>query len=65
MPAASPKQLGFTGFFLPTAEPTYADGPRSIFPDAKDPEVALSVWEGNLFPAGRAAVGLHASTPRR
>ena len=50
VPSASPKQLGLTGFFLPTAEPTFVHGPASIFPDAKDPELALSIWEGNLFP---------------
>jgi cytochrome c biogenesis protein len=52
VPSASPKQLGFTGFFLPTAEPTFTNGPVSIFPDTNNPEVALSVWEGNLFPGG-------------
>ncbi|NUQ32745.1 MAG: cytochrome c biogenesis protein ResB, partial [Dermatophilaceae bacterium] len=52
VPSAAPKQLGFTGFFLPTAEPTFANGPASVFPDAKNPELALSVWEGNLFPGG-------------
>ena len=52
VPSAQPKQLGITGFFLPTAEPTFANGPVSIFPDAKNPEVALSIWEGNLFPGG-------------
>ncbi|AXG12456.1 cytochrome c biogenesis protein ResB [Intrasporangium calvum] len=52
VPSASPKQLGFTGFFLPTAEPTFANGPVSIFPDAQNPELALSVWEGTLFPGG-------------
>jgi cytochrome c biogenesis protein len=52
VPSASPKQLGITGFFLPTAEPTFANGPVSLFPDAKNPEVALSIWEGNLFPGG-------------
>ena len=46
------KQLGITGFFLPTAEPTFRNGPASIFPDALDPEVAMSVWEGTLFPGG-------------
>ncbi|WP_034723073.1 cytochrome c biogenesis protein ResB, partial [Intrasporangium chromatireducens] len=44
--------LGITGFFLPTAEPTFRNGPASIFPDALDPEVAMSVWEGTLFPGG-------------
>ncbi|MDN5796441.1 MAG: cytochrome c biogenesis protein ResB [Intrasporangium sp.] len=48
----APKQLGLTGFFLPTAEPTFANGPASVFPDALDPELALSVWEGTLFPGG-------------
>lgn len=52
VPSAEPKQLGITGFFLPTVEPTFADGPVSLFPDARDPEVALSIWEGNLFPGG-------------
>ena len=52
VPSAGPKQLGFTGFFLPTAEPTFANGPASVFPDAQNPELALSVWEGNLFPGG-------------
>jgi len=52
VPSAAPKQLGFTGFFLPTAEPTFANGPASLFPDAQNPELALSVWEGNLFPGG-------------
>ena len=50
VPSASPKQLGFTGFFLPTAEPTFANGPVSVFPDAQNPELALSIWEGTLFP---------------
>ncbi len=53
VPAAAPKQLGFSGYFLPTAEPTYAEGPASLFPDLKNPELALSVWEGMLFPGGR------------
>ena len=57
--AAQPKQLGFAGFFLPTAEPTFANGPRSLFPDLKNPELAMSVWEGDLYPGGRPSVGLH------
>jgi cytochrome c biogenesis protein len=51
--AARPKALAFSGFFLPTAEPTYANGPASVFPDARNPELALSVWEGDLFPGTR------------
>ena len=46
--------LGFSGFFLPTAEPSYARGPMSLFPGLENPELALSVWEGELFPGGRA-----------
>ncbi|HRW18035.1 MAG TPA: cytochrome c biogenesis protein ResB [Dermatophilaceae bacterium] len=53
VPSASPKMLGFSGFFLPTADPTYANGPQSTFPALKNPELALDVWEGNLFPGGR------------
>jgi cytochrome c biogenesis protein len=53
VPSAAPKQLGFTGFFLPTAEPTFRNGPVSLFPDAQNPELALSVWEGDLFPGNR------------
>ena len=54
VPAASPKMLGFSGFFLPTVDPTFANGPVSEFPALKNPELALSVWEGNLFPGGRS-----------
>lgn len=54
VPAAGPKMLGFSGYFLPTAEPSYANGPVSLFPGLENPELALSVWEGNLFPGGRA-----------
>jgi cytochrome c biogenesis protein len=53
VPAANPAMLGFSGFFLPTAEPTYANGPVSQFPDLRNPELALTVWEGDLFPGGR------------
>jgi len=51
--AARPKALAFSGFFLPTAEPTYANGPVSLFPDARNPELALSIWEGDLYPGNR------------
>jgi cytochrome c biogenesis protein len=51
--AARPKALAFSGFFLPTAEPTYANGPASLFPDDRNPELALSVWEGELYPGDR------------
>ncbi len=54
VPAASPKMLGFSGFFLPTVDPSFANGPVSEFPGLKNPELALSVWEGNLFPGSRS-----------
>ncbi|MFZ1287096.1 MAG: cytochrome c biogenesis protein ResB [Candidatus Phosphoribacter sp.] len=54
VPAASPTMLGFSGFFLPTVDPSFANGPVSQFPALKNPELALSVWEGNLFPGGRS-----------
>lgn len=46
------KQLGFAGLFLPTAV-LDEQGPHSVFPDALDPAVALSAFEGTLFPGGR------------
>lgn len=49
----SPKQLGFSGLFLPTAVITEEQGPSSIFPDAKRPALALTLYEGDLFPGGR------------
>lgn len=51
--AASPQQLGFSGVFTPTADETFANGPQSRFPDLLDPELVMSVWEGDLFPGGR------------
>jgi cytochrome c biogenesis protein len=57
--AARPKALAFSGFFLPTAEPTYANGPASLFPDDRNPELALSVWEGRSLPRRPSAVRLH------
>ena len=50
---ASPKPLGFNGLFLPTAVIDKEQGPISVFPDAKKPALALSLWEGELFPGGR------------
>jgi cytochrome c biogenesis protein len=50
---AQPKQLGFSGLFLPTAVIDKEVGPTSIFPDAKNPALALTLFEGDLFPDGR------------
>jgi cytochrome c biogenesis protein len=41
-------QLGFQGFFLPTVTDDFAQGPRSIFPAANNPQVFLSAWSGDL-----------------
>ncbi|NHN55310.1 cytochrome c biogenesis protein ResB [Calidifontibacter sp. DB0510] len=53
VPAASPKQLGFFGFFLPTAAFSKTQGPVSIFPDTRAPALVLGLYEGTLFPGGR------------
>jgi cytochrome c biogenesis protein len=51
--AASPKQLGFFGFFLPSEYLDEKSGPSSFFPDLKNPALALGVYEGELYPQGR------------
>ncbi len=51
--AASPKQLGFFGFFLPSEYLDKDAGPSSFFPDLKNPALALGVYEGELYPQGR------------
>jgi cytochrome c biogenesis protein len=51
--AASPKQLGFFGFFLPSEYLDKTSGPSSFFPDLKNPALALGVYEGELYPQGR------------
>ncbi len=50
---ASPKQLGFAGLFLPSAVIDKNVGPTSYFPDLKAPALALTAWEGDLYPGGR------------
>lgn len=47
VPDATP-QLGFQGIFLPTSAIDDIRGPHSVFPDADDPSVFLSAWEGDL-----------------
>jgi cytochrome c biogenesis protein len=51
--AASPKQLGMFGFFLPSEYLDKDAGPSSFFPDLKNPALALGVYEGDLYPQGR------------
>jgi cytochrome c biogenesis protein len=53
VPGASPRQLGFAGFFLPTGVIDDERGPHSVFADALDPQLALTAFEGELFPNGR------------
>jgi cytochrome c biogenesis protein len=53
VPAASPEQLGFFGFFLPSEYLDEVTGPSSFFPDLRNPALALGVYEGELFPQGR------------
>ena len=50
---ADPKPLGFSGLFLPTAVIDKEAGPTSVFPDLKKPALALTLFEGELFPGGR------------
>lgn len=47
VPDAQPEQLGFTGFFLPTAA-IDEQGPRSLFPETLNPAVVINVWTGDL-----------------
>jgi len=51
--AASPKQLGLFGFFLPSEYLDKDAGPSSFFPDLKNPALALGAYEGELYPQGR------------
>jgi cytochrome c biogenesis protein len=47
-PDAVPQQLGFEGFFLPTAAFDEQRGPYSAFPDALDPALVLTAYHGDL-----------------
>ena len=51
VPGAEPDQLGFAGFFLPTGV-IDDKGPHSVFPDALDPQLALTAFSGELFAGG-------------
>ncbi len=45
-------ELGFYGAFLPTARFDARLGPTSDFPDLVNPQLALGIYEGDLFPGG-------------
>jgi cytochrome c biogenesis protein len=46
-PDANP-QVGFLGSFVPTYARSNGDGAISVFPQALDPRLLLSVWSGDL-----------------
>ncbi|MGQ0630935.1 MAG: cytochrome c biogenesis protein ResB [Sporichthyaceae bacterium] len=48
VPDSSPKQLGFQGFFLPTAAFDIDRGPFSTFPEPRNPRLVLNVFAGDL-----------------
>jgi len=48
VPDAQPRQLGFQGFFLPTAAFDAQRGPFSTFPEARNPRLVLNAWHGDL-----------------
>ena len=48
VPDARPQQLGFQGFFLPTAALDLRRGPFSMFPAARNPRLILNAWAGDL-----------------
>jgi cytochrome c biogenesis protein len=48
VPDARPSQLGFDGYFLPTAGIGARGGLTSIYPAARSPLVYLSAYRGNL-----------------
>jgi cytochrome c biogenesis protein len=50
---AAGKQLGLAGLFLPTWAVDPDVGPISTFPALNRPALALTLWEGELFPGGR------------
>ncbi len=48
VPDAAPSQLGFQGFFLPTAAFDLELGPFSTFPEPRNPRLVLNAWTGDL-----------------
>lgn len=47
VPDADP-QIGFVASFLPTFSRTATQGGISIYPEALDPKLLFSIWQGNL-----------------
>jgi cytochrome c biogenesis protein len=47
-PSAQPEQLGFEGFFLPSAAFDPQRGPISVFPGLRLPRAVLTAWTGDL-----------------
>ncbi|MDQ1699897.1 MAG: cytochrome c biosis protein, partial [Frankiaceae bacterium] len=47
VPSGLPHQLGFTGFFYPTYEPT-PFGAQSSYPGPSAPVLSLAAWQGDL-----------------
>ena len=45
VPDARPQRLALEGYFFPTAV-LDENGPRSVFPDAANPELFLNAWKG-------------------
>ena len=56
VPDAAPTQLGFEGYFFPTAALSRHGQPYSAFPDADNPVLSLIAYRGNL--------GLDAGAPQ-
>jgi cytochrome c biogenesis protein len=58
VPGASP-QLGFQGFFLPTAAFDPTRGPVSVYPGLELPRLVLTAWRGDLGIDGGAAQSVY------
>ncbi|OIQ77885.1 ResB-like family protein [mine drainage metagenome] len=65
VPDALPTQLGFVGSFLPTAVMDKVRGGFSSFPDAFNPRLLLSAWQGNLGLDNGTPQSVSASIRRR
>lgn len=48
VPDAAPQQLGFVGFFYPTAAKLTTGADTSSYPDIENPTLSLQVYTGNL-----------------